>query len=108
MKNIYYTKRNLKKPWRVTFYHHGKTYNVGYFATSGEAQLALKKEKDKFKFNISYTTRAGQTKLKSSIPTILKIVDSILTISDELTTRDKKDIESAKTLLERVLDRYKR
>lgn len=104
MKNIYYTKGNLKKPWRVTFYHHGKTYNVGYFATYGEAQLALKKEK----FNISYTTRAGQTKLKSSIPTILKIIDSILTISDELTTRDKKDIESAKTLLERVLDRYKR
>lgn len=104
MKNIYYTKGNLKKPWRVTFYHHGKTYNVGYFATYGEAQSALKKDK----FNISYTTRAGQTKLKSSIPTILKIVDSILTISDELTTRDKKDIESAKTLLERVLDRYKR
>lgn len=44
----------------------------------------------------------------TAIPTILKIVDSILTISDELTTRDKKDIESAKTLLERVLDRYKR
>lgn len=106
MKNIYYTKGNLKKPWRVIFYHHGKTYNVGYFATYGEAQSALKKEKDKF--NISYTTRAGQTKLKSNIPTILKIVDSILTISDELTTRDKKDIESAKTLLERVLDRYKR
>lgn len=104
MKNIYYTKGNLKKPWRVTFYHHGKTYNVGYFATEGEAQSALKKDK----LNISYTTRAGQTKLKSSIPTILKIVDSILTISDELTTRDKKDIESAKTLLERVLDRYKR
>lgn len=96
----------MKKPWRVTFYYHGKTYNVGYFATYGEAQSALKKEKDKF--NISYTTRAGQTKLKSSIPTILKIIDSILTISDELTTRDKKDIESAKTLLERVLDRYKR
>ena len=98
MQNIYYTKGN--------FYHHGKTYNVGYFATYGEAQSALKKEKDKL--NISYTTRAGQTKLKSSIPTILKIVDSILNISDELTTRDKKDIESAKTLLERVLDRYKR
>lgn len=104
MKNIYYTKGNLKKPWRVTFYHHGKTYNVGYFATYGEAQSALKKDK----LNISYTTRAGQTKLKSSIPTILKIVDSILTISDELTTRDKKDIESVKTLLERVLDRYER
>lgn len=106
MKNIYYTKGNLKKPWRATFYHHGKTYNIGYFATEGEAQSALKKEKDKL--NISYTTRTGQTKLKSSIPTILKIVDSILNISDELTTRDKKDIESAKTLLEKVLDRYKR
>lgn len=106
MKNVYYTKGNLKKPWRVTFYHHGKTYNIGYFATYGEAQSALKKEKDKL--NISHTTKTGQTKLKSSIPTILKIVDSILTISDELTIRDKKDIESAKTLLERVLDRYKR
>lgn len=106
MKNVYYTKGNLKKPWRVTFYHHGKTYNIGYFATEGEAQSALKKEKSKL--NISHTTRTGRTKLKSSIPTILKIVDSILTISDELTIRDKKDIESAKTLLERVLDRYKR
>lgn len=106
MKNIYYTKGNLKKPWRVTFYHHGKTYNVGYFATYGEAQSALKKEKNKL--NISHITRTGRTKLKSSIPTILKIVDSILTMSDELTIRDKKDIESAKTLLERVLDRYKR
>ena len=106
MKNVYYTTGNLKKPWRVTFYHHGKTYNVGYFATEGEAQSALKKEKNKL--NISHMTRAGQTKLKSSIPTVLKIIDSILTISDELTVRDKKDIESAKTLLERVLDRYKR
>lgn len=106
MKNVYYTKGNLKKPWRVTFYHHGKTYNIGYFATEGEAQSALKKEKSKL--NVSYTTRTGQTKLKSSIPTILKIIDSILSVSDELTIRDKKDIESAKTLLERVLDRYKR
>lgn len=106
MKNVYYTKGNLKKPWRVTFYHHGKTYNIGYFATEGEAQSALKKEKDKF--NISHTTRTGRTKLKSSIPTILKIIDSISNVSDELTIRDKKDIESAKTLLERVLDRYKR
>lgn len=106
MKNIYYTKGNLKKPWRVTFYHHGKTYNIGYFATYGEAQSALKKEKDKL--NISHTTRTGRTKLKSSIPTILKIVDSILSVSDELTIRDKKDIESIKRQLERVLDRYKR
>ena len=106
MKNVYYTTGNLKKPWRVTFYHHGKTYNVGYFATEGEAQSALKKEKSKL--NISHTTRTGRIKLKSCIPTILKIIDSILTISDELTVRDKKDIESAKTLLERVLDRYKR
>lgn len=106
MKNVYYTKGNLKKPWRVTFYHHGKTYNIGYFATYGEAQSALKREKDKL--NISYTTRTGQTKLKSSLPTILKIIDSILDIGNELTIRDKKDIESAKTLIERVLDRYKR
>lgn len=106
MKNVYYTKGNLKKPWRVTFYHHGKTYNIGYFATYGEAQSALKREKDKL--NISYTTRTGQTKLKSSLPTMLKIIDSILDIGNELTIRDKKDIESAKTLIERVLDRYKR
>lgn len=106
MKNIYYTKGNLKKPWRVTFYHHGKTYNVGYFATEGEAQSALKKEKSKL--NISHTTRTGRIKLKSCIPTILKIIDSISNVSDELTTRDKKDIESAKRQLERVLDRYKR
>lgn len=106
MKNVYYTKGNLKKPWRVTFYHYGKTYNIGYFATEGEAQSALKKEKSKL--NISHTTRTGRIKLKSCIPTILKIIDGILSVSDELTIRDKKDIESAKTLLERVLDRYKR
>lgn len=106
MKNVYYTKGNLTKPWRVTFYHHGKTYNIGYFETEREAQIALKREKDKL--NISHITKTGVTKLKSNIPIALKIIDSILCISDEITTRDKKDVEGAKRQLERVLDRYKR